>query len=250
MGAVHFSIDPRLLELFKSKLNIQTFVETGTFHGDSIASALPYFPTIYSVELSKTLADEAKERFKDYPQVHIDCSSSDTWLLQIQPQVAQYPTLYWLDAHWCAASDTAGVTSQCPLINEISAITTLSPQSIVVIDDARLFLTTPPKPHEVSQWPQFHDILTALQELSSQHRIMVLNDCIIYYPSLLQQALSLFAYEHGVDWNVIYNNRREVTTLESELIAKEKVIQNLLRLNGPISKKRKALNKICRLLKF
>ena len=250
MGAVHFSIDPRLLALFQSKLGIQVFVETGTFHGDSIASAIPFFHTIYSVELSETLANEARERFKDHSQVHIDCNSSDTWLLKIQPQVAQLPTLYWLDAHWCAATDTASITSQCPLINEINAITTLSPQSIIVIDDARLFLTTPPKPHEVSQWPQFHDILTALQKLSSQHRIMVLNDCIIYYPALLEPDLTLFAYEHGVDWNIIYNDRREVAALDAELVAKEKIIQELITQNHLLNEKINSFSKLRRLLKL
>ena len=235
MGAIHFSIEPRLLELLKSKLGIQVFVETGTFHGDSIANALPYFHTLYSVELSENLANKAQERFKDYPQIHIDCGFSDTWLLKIQAQVAHQPTLYWLDAHWCAATDTAGVTSQCPLINEINAIATLPSHSIIVIDDARLFLTTPPKPHEISQWPQFHEILIALQKLSSQHRIMVLNDCILYYPISLQADLSLFAYEHGVDWNTIYNDHRDITLLDAELIAKEKVIQELIQANKALN---------------
>ena len=36
MGAVHFSIDPRLLARLRDLLPLKVFVETGTYEGESV----------------------------------------------------------------------------------------------------------------------------------------------------------------------------------------------------------------------
>ncbi len=41
MGAVHFSIDPKLVAVFKRHLPLQVFVETGTFEGEAIRHNSP-----------------------------------------------------------------------------------------------------------------------------------------------------------------------------------------------------------------
>jgi hypothetical protein len=52
MGAVSFSIDKDLVVLLGSVLGLRVSVETGTFKGDTIATMLPLFERLHSVELS------------------------------------------------------------------------------------------------------------------------------------------------------------------------------------------------------
>src|SRR5947199_2312443 len=122
---------------------------------------------------------------------------------------AALPVFFWLDAHWCVAEQTAGADSQSPLIAELEAIGKLHKQSVVLIDDARLYLCPPPAPHRFADWPDFHAILTGLQALSAHHRLMVLNDVILFYPQSMQAEMSSFAHKQGVDWLVIANGWRQ-----------------------------------------
>ena len=50
MGAVHFSIDDRLLARLTELLPLEVFVETGTFEGDTVDAALTYFDELHTIE--------------------------------------------------------------------------------------------------------------------------------------------------------------------------------------------------------
>src|SRR5262249_14665418 len=96
--------------------------------------------------------------------------------------------------------NTSGETSQSPLLGELEAIGTLHRDSVVLIDDARLYLCAPPAPHRYDNWPDFHAVVSALFKLSSNHRLLVLNDVLIFHPASLQNAIGQFAHQHGTDW--------------------------------------------------
>src|SRR5690606_22307867 len=97
--------------------------------------------------------------------------------------------LYFLDAHWCVAEDTAGELSQCPLLDETRAIGQLNAQSVLLIDDARLFLAPPPEPHVLADWPDLSKLLAALKRLAPSHHLMVLNDTFVLYPAMAQVVM-------------------------------------------------------------
>ena len=159
MGAVSFSIDMSLVTCCKQALPLPVFVETGTFSGDSIETIQSLFPEIHSVELSQAYYDKAVERFKLHKHINLYQGNSDQWIKRLHPKIIDQSTLYWLDAHWCVAEETSGVESQCPLLDELEAINSLNAQSIILIDDARLFLCPPPAPHKITQWPAFDQII-------------------------------------------------------------------------------------------
>jgi len=46
-------------------------VETGTFRGDMMQALSPYFKSLYSIELAKTLYEKAVERFREQPHITI-----------------------------------------------------------------------------------------------------------------------------------------------------------------------------------
>ena len=200
MGAISFSIDEKLLAFLTRELPLKRFVETGTFKGDSLAAARKYFTECHSVEASPELHTAARARFEGAQDVHLHLGDSPSLLRQQRDCFASSPTLFWLDAHWCNADKTSGAKSQSPLLGELTALGSLHPESVVLIDDARLYLCAPPAPHRYDNWPDFHSIVTALLKLSGQHRLMVLNDVILFYPASLQAKMAAYSHEHGTDW--------------------------------------------------
>jgi hypothetical protein len=208
MGAISFSADPELLKLLRESLGIQTFAETGTYRGDTLEMASGLFPECHSAEMSDELYAAVAKRFAGRAGVDLFHGGSPEFLRANHERFAAVPTLFWLDAHWCSGENTAGMESQSPLIDELRAIGRLHPKSVVLIDDARLYLATPPAPHRVSDWPDFHAVVQALLELSPTHRLMVWNDVILFYPEAVSGVVKEFTGRHGTDWLVLAHHAR------------------------------------------
>jgi hypothetical protein len=178
-------------------------------------------------------------------------------LNEIQHQIQDKATLFWLDAHWCSAEETDEHISQCPLLQEIQAIQKLNIDSIILIDDARLFTCPPPKPHVFSEWPRFNAILDALLQISDRHQLIIYNDVIIYYPDRIDNAINQYAYENSVDWLQIKHLsefgqefKKQFEVMDQDLSLKDIEIQNkqqaLLELQGSLLEKEKEIQSISR----
>ncbi|MFP4307074.1 MAG: glycosyltransferase [Desulfococcaceae bacterium] len=209
MGAVHFSIDTDLVRFFRDRLAIPVFVETGTYRGDSLERARPFFDRLLSVESSARFFREASARFASDSAIKIHQGDSAEFLEDRSETLRETPALFWLDAHWCVDEGTAGESSQCPLLRELAAIGRLHPQSVVMIDDFRFFLSPPNAPHDISQWPSLDVVLAALESLSDVHRLMVVNDVGVLYPMDLRDDLREYARLNGVDWLGVAHRSRE-----------------------------------------
>ena len=217
MGAVYFSIDPQLIRYLKQLLPLSIFVETGTFEGESVAKARPFFEKLYTVELSDEYYAKAAERFKGCSDIYVHHGDSVQFLQKLRPELKDKSVIYWLDAHWCIADGTAGHKSQCPLLHELEAIDNLNSQSIVLVDDARYFLCPPPVPHEISQWPNFDALVNKFRSLSSTHELIVINDTIIFFPSYIRENIRKYAYEHSIDWLLVLNKSRNHVLLTAKV---------------------------------
>ena len=216
MGAVSFSIDVELIKVLRMMISFDAFVETGTFKGDTVDSIKDLFGSIYSVELSEKYYEEAMNRFLGIEHIRLYQGESSEVLHDVATALRDQSVLYFLDAHWCVANSTAGELSQCPLLGEIEAINQLNEKSLVIIDDARLFLAPPLAPHEISQWPSFDEVLIQLRKLSPSHCIMVLNDTIIFYPKRLEHALQDYGQRHGTDWLDVLHKVRDYDNLREQ----------------------------------
>ncbi|MEK8021478.1 MAG: hypothetical protein VSS75_031765 [Candidatus Parabeggiatoa sp.] len=225
MGAVNFSIDLELVKTLKTELLLEVFVETGTFEGASIKKVQNLFKEIYTVELSQQYFEQVKNLCQDLQHVYVYHGDSPSFLTDLSPKLADKSTLYWLDAHWCVADYTSGETSQCPLLDELIAIHQLNKNSVILIDDARLFLCPPPYPHEISQWPDFNEVMRALKSLSDWHDIMVLNDIIIFYPMSIKKSLTDYAYKHAIDWLSVMDKANDYNKLHEVLQSQEQQMQ-------------------------
>jgi hypothetical protein len=199
MGAFTFSIDVQLVECLKRVLPLTVFVETGTFEGASVRAVLSLFEEIFTVEFSDEYFLKARDRLRDHKHVHCESGNSPPFLAGLRERLKDKSVLYWLDAHWCSAPETAGFESQCPLIQELRAIGSLNAHSAILMDDARYFLSPPPKPHQISQWPSFQAIWIALSSLSPLHQLTVINDVLIFHPTSIYDAMADYAQEHGID---------------------------------------------------
>lgn len=225
MGAVTFSLDPQLVAALQSALPLGVLVETGTFKGDTVSALESYFNKVVSMELSEALCSDAVKRFADYSHVRILQGNSGDKLREMRSEFQDVGVLYWLDAHWCVATDTAGGLSQCPLLAELQAIGKLNEKSVVLIDDARLFLAAPLSPHEISHWPNFHQIVEQLMLIGTSHELMVVNDVIAFFPKPARKAIEIYAQSFGMDWLVAANCLREHSSHVQQLESKEVVIQ-------------------------
>lgn len=226
MGAVNFSIDSKLLDALFSVMSLDVFIETGTFEGATIEIANRYFEKIYSIELSSEYYEKASTKYKEFPKIKCIHGDSSVELSNIIQNIKKTSVLFWLDAHWCVAKNTAGQLSQCPLLDELDAIGSLNSESIILIDDARLYLAPPPAPHEVSQWPCIDDIAKKLYEISSIHNLMIVNDVIIYYPKSIKNTMFMYAQQYGSE---LYFLNKAPTTKEllKSLEEKEQMIKLL-----------------------
>ena len=218
MGAVHFSIDPRLARLLVDELELSTFVETGTYLGDSVAAAMPLFEELHTVELSEELAAKARQRFREEPRVHVHQGDSAGVLAGLRPRLEDKPTLFWLDAHWCDP-DATPPPDECPLLRELEAIGTLRGNSVVLIDDARLFMAPPPPPARAEAWPQLGEVVQSLRAMGPEHDLMVIDDVIAFYPRSVAGAIGEHAREHSIDLLVELQRARQVRSHDEHLFA-------------------------------
>lgn len=202
MGAIRFTLDEKILQFFKQHLPLEIFVETGTYEGDNLLLAEKYFKACFSVELNDEHFAEAQQAFKDKENIFIEHGDSKELLASIKEHVQEACTVFWLDAHdICNAinPDIEPTDAQSPILGELNAIERLNENSVLMIDDAHLYLNTLPKPNSLSRWTDFHDILLALLKMSDQHRITVYDDTIVFYPEKLRFAFTQFCYENAVD---------------------------------------------------
>jgi len=135
----------KILEIAK-KFGCGTFVETGTFVGDTVAYMVPHFRSIISIELSPKLAERARHRFAAEPAVQILEGDSSEMLATIVPTLHERG-FFWLDGHYshtCTVNgeklETARGAEETPVLKELAAVLADKRHDhVIVIDDARLF---------------------------------------------------------------------------------------------------------------
>jgi hypothetical protein len=189
MGLCQLGVPEALVLFLKQRLDLGTFVETGTFGGSTAAWAARHFPRVYSIEASEKHWREARARYSALDNVTFSLGHSPHQLAALMPQFDR--PLFWLDAHWCG-SDTAGSASECALLDELQAIAKANlKQPAILIDDARLFLRPPPAPHRWEQWPDFSAVLAALKTCGDVY-VAVREDVIVAVPRALRADLTTF----------------------------------------------------------
>lgn len=170
---------PELTLLLRDAAAIQTFVETGTYHGRTAAWAAGHFERVVTIERAPELHAEASRKLADKENVACQFGHCRDVLAGLLPALEQ-TSLFWLDAHWSGGS-TYGNQDECPLLEEIALIDQHGPEHVLLIDDARLFLAPPPAPHRPESWPAIDAVCQALTARGDSY-VCVHDDVIIRVP--------------------------------------------------------------------
>jgi len=129
---------PLNADILRANLN-HTFVETGTYLGEGIESAIEAgFQEIWSVDIDPERTAEAARKFENHREVYCKSGDSAMHLATLVPMLDK-PATYWLDAHPVGYFNL--LQPDLPLINELLAIWFHPGNSgdIILIDDLRLF---------------------------------------------------------------------------------------------------------------
>lgn len=177
MGIVHPGIPQAIALDLAHAAECRVFVESGTFMGATSKWAAQHFDFVFTMERYEPLFRQHSEGLKALGNIQPLCGDSRALLPVIAGGLHEFRALHWLDAHW-SGEGTAGSNDECPLLDELNALLPRA-NDIILIDDARLFLCAPPKPHNPQAWPGIAEVVAAL---GPRRHVQVIDDVIYAVP--------------------------------------------------------------------
>jgi len=186
MGNVYFGIPEFTSLFFKKEMNLNTFVEGGTYIGGTAKKMSSIFEKVITIEKSDVMFNKAKENLNGRENIILLKGDTRYYLKEILKE--NNNILFWLDSHW-SGGDTYGKEDECPLIEELNFIFNFKKNYAILIDDARLFLSPPPLPHNYKKWPDIRDIIRLIP---SNFDITILEDVIYVYPNSISDKYKNF----------------------------------------------------------
>ena len=132
-------VKQKTIRRYAREYDLSTFIETGTYLGDTVWAVRDLFRQIYSIELDMELCCAARKRFVNYRHITILGGDSSIVLPRLMKSVSGH-CLFWLDAHYSGGVTARGTTST-PIINELQIISMFDARChVVLIDDADCFV--------------------------------------------------------------------------------------------------------------
>ena len=131
-------VKQRTVKEYAKIFSVETFIETGTYLGDMVNAVMDTFNKIYSIELDKTLYEQAKKKFSKHHNISIIHGDSSKVLPVILANISG-PCLFWLDGHY-SGGITAKGDFNTPIMQELNCILDHTIRGhVILIDDAREF---------------------------------------------------------------------------------------------------------------
>ena len=147
----------------------ETWVETGTYKGETTAELAKYSKMVYSVEASPKFAIEASEKFAKETNIQILSGLSEDRLpelLKSLSEVEKADISFWLDGHFSGENTFQG-PADTPIDQELATISNHISEFAVVtvlVDDVRCFN---PLISEYSNYPE----ITFLTKWANSHNL-------------------------------------------------------------------------------
>jgi SAM-dependent methyltransferase len=208
MGIVRMGPPEELVVLIRNQLGIFTFVETGTFSGNTAFWASNEFKQVITVERSEMIFNQTHQTYGHVKNIEFICGDSTHELNRLIPTLTQ-PAIFWLDSHW-SGGDTFGKDEECPLLNELEAFKNARCQHVLLIDDARLFSSPPPLPHKIEQWPTLMQITDSFNRIFQNFYVVIFEDVFICAPPELQPLVSSYCQNKNTEqWRLRGKMERE-----------------------------------------
>ena len=175
-----------LMKAVKQAYRVETFIETGTYKGETALWAAQQYQQVITCEASFEIFHQAHETFSEYDNIDHRYGHSLETLQKILSDLSG-PAIYWIDSHW-SVEQTYGENDECPLLDELQIILTHSSESFLFVDDARYFCTPPPRPHNPKAWPNLQEIFEVVNNLSDAY-LTLYEDCIVIVPAEAKDIL-------------------------------------------------------------
>ena len=195
MGRVRRGPPKNVIKNLQRDFSIRTFVETGTFYGSTAIWASDHFDTVITIELDDRIYQTVSAEYRDVKNIRFVNGKSQTELQKVVQGTLDSDAVFWLDAHY-SGEGTAGEDYECPLLDEIEAIGSFDHNAFVFIDDARLFFSPPPRPHNPGEWPTIKQIFETFDSaLGSEYYIAIVEDVIIAVPPVGKSTILRYAQD-------------------------------------------------------
>jgi hypothetical protein len=165
--------------------NGDTFIETGTFLGDTVRLAIEAgYKHVHSIELNDDLYSAAVKDFRGNDRVKIWHGDSADCLWDIMQQRTDSDATFWLDAH-ASGHLAGGKSGGSPIVDELKIIKGFAEhherletklgktwngwQDTIFIDDRRLFGS--------AEWSgvKEEDAIALLKEINPNYKILYLD---------------------------------------------------------------------------
>lgn len=127
-----------LSDVNRSSHFFDTFIETGTFMGDTSHMASQIFNKVHTIEIFEPLYVQACQRFQN-TNVEVHLGDTTQVLPTILPNATQN-VVFWLDGHNSGPGTGVGQVD-FPLLQECELIDKhfVGKEALILIDDVRLF---------------------------------------------------------------------------------------------------------------
>lgn len=159
MGASRFGAPHDEIGVISRHMGLTTFIEGGTFEGGTAMKAGDTFDSVVTIEKSDAMHSRAAVKLRNHPRIELLKGDTREHLPALTRRFDRI--LFWLDAHWSGGL-TSGEDDECPLLAELEIIFGSNVSCAILVDDARLFLAPPPKPHKAEHWPSIKCISDCL----------------------------------------------------------------------------------------
>lgn len=170
-----------VIEHYRKIYEPRVMVETGTFLGDTVDHFKNKFESVISIELSEDLAKKAMKRFANTEGVRIIEGDSSLVLPGILPELNS-PVLFWLDGHYSFEFfvnnefiRTAKGETKTPIEKELDIILQSEIESVILVDDARLFTGK-------EDYPSIKSVKRKVKKYKVDRMVFVKNDIIHIIP--------------------------------------------------------------------
>jgi len=192
MGLIRGGVPTELAIALKDAYNLQGFIETGTNCGATALWAAQYFQKVITIEAAKEIYEAVLNNYSHLENIEFVLGNSKEQLVEIVPRLKE-PCIFWLDAHW-SGGITYGESEECPLLEELQIINDSEFDHFILIDDARLFLSPPPSPHRVEEWPTI-DAVTSLLNAGRSRYTVIVEDVIVSVPEAAKLLVAQYSQE-------------------------------------------------------